>query len=193
VREAANALSCSELLLVNVAARHPARRPETWMYVYDEDKVATRISVTEHLSSGNAPPGWTGVQVEVYGSRHRALPGTPDEIVGRVGAELADIGLIDPAAVRDAHYVRVPWANVIFDHDARPALEVIWTWLEQFGLQREQGDTHPLTDWGRHALAGAPVGSLVFAGRFGQWKYFWTDDCVLRGRQVALAEREPVG
>jgi protoporphyrinogen oxidase len=192
VREASDALSCSELLLVNVAARHPARRPETWMYVYDEDRLATRISLTEHLSPGNAPPGCTGAQVEVYGSRHRALPGTPDEIMRRVGAELTDIGLIDPGAVTESHHARVPWANVIFDHDTKPALEVVWTWLEQFGLQRAPDDTHPLTDWGRPDSAEAPAGPLVFAGRFGQWKYFWTDDCVLRGRQLAGAERDPV-
>lgn len=193
VREAAEVLSCSEVLLVNVAARHPARRPETWIYVYDEDKLATRISLTEHLSPGNAPPGCTGVQVEVYGSRYRALPGTPDEITGRVAAELAAIGLIDPDAVHDSHHVRVPWANVIFDHDTRPALEVLWTWLEQFGLLREPGDTHPLTDWGRQTTVRTPFGPLAFAGRFGQWKYFWTDDCVLRGREMALAaDKGPV-
>jgi hypothetical protein len=29
----------------------------------------------------------------------------------------------------------------------------------------------------------------MLAGRFAQWKYFWTDDCVLRGRQLAEAAR----
>jgi phytoene dehydrogenase-like protein len=46
------------------------------------------------------------------------------------------------------------------------------------------------TFFARHVTdAGAdpasPVGSMVMAGRFAHWKYFWTDDCVLRGRQIA--------
>ena len=47
----------------------------------------------------------------------------------------------------------------------------------------------PARDWnapidespGNSLLAGR----LMLAGRFAQWKYFWTDDCVLRGRQLA--------
>ena len=98
------------------------------------------------------------------------------------------MGLADAAVSR--HFVKyVPWANVIFTHDTRPALECIWNWLESFGLEREEGDLHPLTDWNNTA---SPVagGKLVMAGRFGQWKYFWTDDCVLRGRQIAGGSNE---
>src|SRR6185295_12757697 len=52
--------------LHTVAASHPTRRAEHWMYVYDEDKLTTRINCTEMLNSRNAPEGWTGVQAEVY-------------------------------------------------------------------------------------------------------------------------------
>ena len=31
------------------------------------------------------------------------------------------------------------------------------------------------------------VGDLILAGRFGQWKYYWTDDCVLRGKYISEA------
>jgi hypothetical protein len=46
-------------------------------------------------------------------------------------------------------------------------------------LCRETDDLDPATDW---AKATQPTGALIMAGRFAQWKYFWTDDCVLRGR-----------
>ena len=32
---------------------------------------------------------------------------------------------------------------------------------------------------------GNALGSLIMAGRFGQWKYFWSDDCVLRGKYIS--------
>lgn len=189
--EAAQLLSCSQLLLVNVTAPHQTRRPENWMYVYDEDKYSTRINCTEKLTPGNGPHGHTGVQVEVYFSRHRPLRAAPSAVATAVKDELAEMGLIEKSVLADGrvnHFtVNVPWANVIFDHQTRPALDRIWSWLENYGLQREDDDLHPLTDWAK-SKSVRTGGKLAMAGRFGQWKYFWTDDCVLRGRALSEAE-----
>ena len=187
VRDAAAALSCSQLLLVNVTAPHPTRRVENWMYVYDEDKYSTRINCTEKLTAGNAPAGHTGVQVEVYFSRHRPLQNEPKDIGKAVVNELVEMGLIDQASVSKGevkhHMAYAPWANVIFDHSTKPALDQIWEWLSGYGLLREQDDMHPLTNWSvKQAFTAGPV---TMAGRFGQWKYFWTDDCVLRGKHIS--------
>ena len=46
VRDAAALLRCTNFLRVDVAVRHPTRREELWMYVYDEDKLSVRISTT---------------------------------------------------------------------------------------------------------------------------------------------------
>lgn len=183
VQEAARTLSCSHVLLVNAVAAHPTRRKENWMYVYDEDKLSTRINCTEKMTPGNAPEGHTGVQVEVYGSRHRPLDDDPTTIAARVIAELREMGLLDENVDVHAHTHFIPWANVIFDHAARHCLDEVWNWLEEFGLARETDDLNPLTRWDANSTPPAGT-SLVMAGRFGQWKYFWTDDCILRGRQV---------
>jgi protoporphyrinogen oxidase len=185
VREAAQVLECSKLQLVNFRVREVARRPETWFYVYDHDKFSTRVNFTEHLASGNAPAGWSGVQVEVYAGKCRPFPGSEEEIAARVRAEIVAMGICEEAGVIDQHSVQVPWANVIFTGDTRPALDVIWSWLEQHGLSREDGDTHPLTDWNRARSSRPAIGAVCFAGRYSQWKYFWTDDCVLRGQFLA--------
>jgi hypothetical protein len=157
------------------------------MYVYDEDKYSTRINCTELLSPGNAPAAHTGVQVEVYFSRHKPLDTSPDVIGDRVKSELTEMGLLDRHWLdqgKVGHTISyAPWANVIFDHTTRPALDAIWNCLAQHGLQREQDDLHPLTDW--TSKEQSAKGSLVMAGRFGQWKYFWTDDCVLRGLNIS--------
>jgi len=190
VTEAARQLSCSQLLVVNVAAPHEALRPEHWLYVYDDDKLSTRINFTEKLSKNNAPAGWTGVQTEVYFSRHRPLPTTPDEVGARVEQELIDMGIVNPArfpsgTTSHRHLKFAPWANIIFDHDTAPALDTIWRWLETQGLQREADDLHPLSNWDVNSPSQKRNATLFMAGRFGQWKYFWTDDCVLRGRSLA--------
>jgi protoporphyrinogen oxidase len=195
VREAALALSCSQLALVNAAVPHPTMRPENWIYVYDEDKLATRINCTEMLTPGNAPPGWSGVQTEVYFSRHRPLTTPASAIADKVFSELREMGLVSPASYRKGagspfiHTRFLLWANVIFTHDTAPALEVIWRWLEGRGLGRQTDDTYPLTNWTAsetEPARRAQPDRLFMAGRFGQWKYFWSDDCVMRGRELGL-------
>lgn len=190
VTKAARTLSCSQLLLVNIAAPHETQRPEHWIYVYDHEKLSTRINFTEKLSPGNAPEGWTGIQVEVYFSRHRPLSATPEVIAERVETELIEMGLLAPSRFKlgqtsHRHFSYSPWANVIFAHETGPALDVIWSWLETHGLQREADDIHPLTNWDVLPSPRKRQAPLFMAGRFGQWKYFWTDDCVLRGKRIA--------
>jgi protoporphyrinogen oxidase len=177
---AAREISCSSVYLVNIATEHPTMRGENWMYVYDEDKLSTRINCTEKLSPQNAPENRSGVQVEVYHSRHKPLTEDPESIRRRVVDELVEMGLIRSKENNTVHGVHCPWANVIFTHETRPALDMIWTWLEGFGLEREDEDLRPCTDWDN--TSARRFGDLAMAGRFGQWKYFWTDDCVMRGK-----------
>lgn len=190
VIEAARELICTQLLLVNVAAPHHTLRPEHWMYVYDADKLTTRINCTEHLSAFNAPQGWTGVQAEVYFSRYRPLPLDPERVGEQVEHELIKLGLVDPmlypaGVTSHRHLKYVQWANVVFNRGTAPALQMIWQWMEGFGLVREPDDLHPLTDWSGELEPLKDGTSLFMAGRFGQWKYYWTDDCVLRGKRIS--------
>jgi protoporphyrinogen oxidase len=177
IKRAALTLSYSSLLLVNVTANHVAHKPYHWLYVYDEDKLSTRINHTELLSPNNAPTGKTGVQVEVYASPYKVFPASHDTIAKTVVSELIEMGLIDQA--ESVHTRYTPFANVIFNHTRREAQNAIFNWLERFGLQREADDLEPMTDWSD--AKPQQVAPLNLAGRFGQWKYFWTDDCVLRG------------
>ncbi|MEO6276837.1 FAD-dependent oxidoreductase [Roseateles sp.] len=195
VRDAARALSCTQLLMVNVGVHGVSPRPEHWIYVYDEDKISTRLSFTDKLAKNNAPgPGWTGVQAEVYFSRYKPLLTDPSSIGARVHEELVEMGVLPSETLAQVVSGQgnittsiAPWANVIFLHDTKAALDEIWQWLAKYGLVREQDDTHPLTDWtrGNAVERNRSAASLSMAGRFGQWKYFWSDDCVMRGRQLA--------
>jgi protoporphyrinogen oxidase len=178
---AADNLSCTSLLLVNVIAPHETKKPYHWMYVYDENKLSTRINCVELLSPNNGQAGKTGVQVEVYASRNKPLKLSIQDIAQQVCAELIEMGLIDE--VESVHTQFNEYANVLFDHRRRDSMEIIFCWLEQFGLRREKDDLDPMTYWGDRAKR--TIGDIALAGRFGQWKYFWSDDCVLRGRQIA--------
>jgi protoporphyrinogen oxidase len=187
ILEIARELKCSRLLLVNIAAKQPTPRPNPWFYVYDEDKISTRINFTERLSPHNAPTGSTGIQTEVYYRKGVTDKMSPEAIAAKVKTELKEMGLLQPDVECQIHTWPVNWANVIFTKQTSSLLEQVWAELEKFGLIRESQDTSPITDWS--TSSENKTGSLAMAGRFGQWKYFWTDDCVLRGKSIAHGSR----
>lgn len=181
VLESARSLNCSSLLLVNIRAKGPSLQPYHWLYVYDQNMYSTRITQTHLLSRQNTPAGSIGIQVEVYESRYRPFSRSHDEIAKQVVSEVLQLGLATEVEAVNTQYV--PYANVIFDHQRRDNQNVILDWLSRFGLEREEDDLEPMTDWNNVKARG--LQPLNLAGRFGQWKYFWTDDCILRGKSIA--------
>jgi protoporphyrinogen oxidase len=160
VRAAAKMLTCTNFLRVDVAVNHPARRPETWMYVYDEDKLSVRISHMEHFSPNNAPPGCSAIQVEVYGSEYRPVPADLDKVKSTVIAELVEMGLVDDKnAVRYINIKFVPYGNPIFDHNRAAAMQTVTEFLDHQGV--------------------------LLVGRYGEHKYLMTDACIISARRAA--------
>jgi protoporphyrinogen oxidase len=186
VREAADQLDCTQLLIVDIFSPQSQKIDGHWFYVYDEDKWSTRIHCIEKLSSNNAPEGWVGIQAEVYFSKYKPLLDDPASIAEAVAGELLEMGLLDADVFQrrafKLHWRWSPFANVLFTHPRKSALETIWNWLSRHGLAREPDDLDP----GSAAPSSSTsLGNIIMAGRFAQWKYFWTDDCVLRGRTIA--------
>ena len=160
VRDAAGLLTATVFLRVDVAVNHPAIRPETWLYVYDEDKFSVRISVMEKFAPSNAPKDCTAIQVEVYGSEYRDCP-TDYELVKRtVVQELIEMGMIESAAaIRYINCKFVPQGNPIFDHNRGPAMSQITDFLDHHGVH--------------------------LVGRYAEHKYLMTDACVISARRTA--------
>jgi protoporphyrinogen oxidase len=160
VREAAEQLRTTQLLLVDVAAKHPAKLKCHWVYIYDEDKLGTRITITENLSPYNAPESCTGMTVEVCGSAYNPLPCDREEVARKVKDELLEMGLLESLdAVISTNVRFVPWGQVIFDHNRKNALQLINTFLDNAGILR--------------------------VGRYAEWKYAMTHDCVLKAKHEA--------
>jgi protoporphyrinogen oxidase len=184
IKEAANELNCTSVLLINICISHPALRSNNWIYVYDENKFSTRINYTELLSPNNAPKGKSGIQVEVYFSRHKSKEMDDEEIAKVVSGELIEMGLIKGLEYIESCHTRwVKWANIIFDHKRKEAQKVVFDFLEKYGLIREEDELDPMTDWEKKKPF--KMGKIVLAGRYAQWKYYWTDDCILRGKLIA--------
>lgn len=187
IKQAAELLSCSSVLIINIAANHATQRANQWLYVYDESKQSTRINFTELLSPNNGPAGKTGIQVEVYFSKYKPLLESFDEIANKVVEELVEMQLLQTAdAVESVETKWLDWANVIFDNRRQEALDSVLTWLSTQGLQREADDLAATTEWDSkfEAVSTEAAQSIFLAGRFAQWNYYWTDDCVLRGKYI---------
>ena len=186
IKQAAEALSCSEVLLVNVVANHPPPNINQWLYVYDRDKYSTRISYTDLFAPENGVTGKSGLQVEVYFSKYHQQKESVSHIADKVCQELVEMGLIkDLSLIEEINTKRIKYANVIFDHPRRESLNKIYNYLGKYGLVREDQDLEPMTDWNKKLEKKEKLGELIMAGRFGEWKYYWTDDCVMRGLVIS--------
>jgi protoporphyrinogen oxidase len=160
VREAASTLRSSQFYRLDFAVDHPPRREPLWYYVYDEDMLSVRISVSERFAPSNSPSGKTGIQVEVYGSHWKPLPEDRDEVRRRVLEELVMMGLVDdPGSVIYGDIRLVPTGQIIYDLQRRAALRVVNEYLDRMGVLR--------------------------VGRYSEWKYLMSDTCVLGGRRAA--------
>lgn len=160
VRQAAERLSCSSVVLVSLGVDRADLSPFHWFYVYDEDIPFARVNLTHKLAPACAPEGCGAIQAEIYFSRYRPLWASLEELTEQTIAGLQRIGVLRPddgILVRDTRVIR--YANVIFDHDRAPALEVVHGYLDDQGIQ--------------------------YCGRYGEWAYLWTDDAILSGKRVA--------
>jgi protoporphyrinogen oxidase len=181
VRLAVSELRCSSLLLVNIRARGSSLHPYHWLYVYDENKYSTRITQTHLLSPNNVSEGSIGIQIETYASAYRPFKDKHENIAAQVVAEVLEMGLATD--IENVHTQFVPYANVIFDHKRRENQQIVFNWLAKHGMIREESDLEPMTNW--DSFASPKFGKIILAGRFAQWKYYWTDDCILRGMEIA--------
>lgn len=198
VKEAADRLVCTELVLVNIEVPEIVSRPESWFYVYDDNMYSTRVCMTESLSKFNTPDGCSGIQVEVYFSKYKPLNITLEEIAEEVIQELIVMKILDKKYMDDNlsydkklkyHTKYIPWANVVFDLHREVQLNNIFSWLTEYGLIREQSDLDSVSDWDKPEKM--PLGTISFAGRFAEWKYYWSDDCILRGRELGRRVGSP--
>ncbi len=195
VEEAGSFLKCSTLTLVNLKISGEVLPRFHWAYFHDEKLLSTRITnysllnknVTpgEHKSEGNIENDTTTyLQVEVYESAEQSNSFATSEIANKVMFELKKIGLLHANATVSATTHTTESANVIFDLKRKPALEQIYTFLEKYGLPRDSNEFAA-----NYSLKNSPnfqkQHGLYLLGRFGQWNYYWTHDCVRKAKDIA--------
>ena len=160
VTSAARQLTATEMVLVNVGVDREGVG-DTWTYFYDQNIVFTRVSYPGELSPNMVPDGCGSFQAEIYFSE-KYLPrsGTPESFIDQTISDLRKCGLIlDSDSVLHTSAIRVPYGNIIHDHDKLPSLDVIHPYLQELGIK--------------------------MCGRYGLWGYQWTDEAFLSGDVAA--------
>jgi protoporphyrinogen oxidase len=161
VMQAAEALACSQVVLVNIGINRPLETRAQWTYFYDSDICFARISFPPLFSSSLVPPGRGSIQAEVYFSeKWRPLRNSPQEWIEPTIDGLLQCGLLQSRQeVVHRSVIFAPFANVIFDHDRPKALAVVHGFLNDVGIR--------------------------YCGRYGDWEYIWTDQAFKSGENAA--------
>jgi protoporphyrinogen oxidase len=161
VLEAAGRLACSEVVIVNLVVDRADLIDAHWTYFYDQDIFFARISTPHLQSPHNVPPGCGSLQAECYYSKkYRPLDRAPEECIEPVIRDLRKVGVLresDRILFRNTMYLR--YANVIFDLERADALKTVHGYLDDLGI--------------------------AYCGRYGDWRYIWTDESFLSGEQAA--------
>ncbi len=158
VREAAASLWATSAALVSLGFNVPEAGEHLWFYIYDHEIYPSRVHAPYRKAPENAPPGCSSLQFEIYYSRHRALPASPEGLVEHVIAAAETMKLAPRSAVKVADYHILPYANVVFDLGMTARRDSVLDYIRQCGI--------------------FPV------GRFGLWDYLWSDQSYLSGSRI---------
>jgi protoporphyrinogen oxidase len=161
VLAAAGRLACSEIVIVNLGIDRPDLMDTHWSYFYDRDVCFSRLSTPHMQSARNVPPGCGSLQAECYYSaKYRPLDRKPEDCIDPVIADLRRCGILrDTDKILFRGVMHIPYANVIFDLECNDALAKVHGWLDEIGV--------------------------AYCGRYGDWKYIWTDESFVSGENAA--------
>ncbi len=163
IRDAGEALRCTKLWYLDVAAHRPCKSGLHWAYVPEEKYPFYRVGVYSNFSEQMAPPGGSTYYVEL------ASRETPDleALQPVVAAGLTEMGLI--GSPDDVAFMRarcIDFAYVIFDHNYYESLSRLQPFLKEHGI--------------------------ISSGRYGGWNYSSMEDALIFGRDAAREARELV-
>ncbi|MBA2333287.1 MAG: NAD(P)/FAD-dependent oxidoreductase [Actinobacteria bacterium] len=154
VLDAAHRLRYRDLCLVALMTTEAEPFEDNWIYVHDPGTLAGRIQNYGAWSEAMVKPGTTCLGVEYFCFEGDEIWRMPDEkAVELATAELAGIGLIDPAQVFDGVKVLVPKAYPMYDDNYEAAVGVLREYLQRFenletfgrnGLHRYNNQDHSM-------------------------------------------------
>ncbi len=158
VLEAASRLRYRDFLIVVLVVDRAEVFPDNWIYIHEPSVTVGRVQNFKNWSPEMVPdPSQTTLGLEYFVDSEGELWNSSDEQLGELGvAEMAQLGLIDPAEVIDHTVFRVRRAYPVYDGTYHQSLDTIRSYL-------------------------AELGNLQLIGRNGQHRYNNQDHAMMTG------------
>ncbi len=158
VLRAVHRLAFNSIAIVNLAVNRPGISDKHWIHFPGAETPVFRMSFPSNFCRGLNPEGTSTLQAEIsYDRKDRP---DPDELLHRVRADLVRFGILradDTILFEDVLFQE--YGYVIYDHNRQEALREIQRYLKPLNIHT--------------------------CGRYGEWKYLWSDQSVLSGKRVA--------
>ena len=155
-------LESTSMSLVNVAFNKPNIPKWLWYYIYDTDIMASRINSPSKKSAQNARIGGSSMQAEIY---YRGIIEPDAELcIENTRYALKKMGICEDSDIIFMKHQYEPYANVLFTLETTTETERIYNELSKYDID--------------------------FIGRFGEWKYLWSDQSYLSGYEKGRARME---
>ena len=138
---------------VSIGIDSPKEIP-LWLYIYDDDILASRVHSPSRKSPDNVPAGCSSLQFEIYmrGTESRF---TKEQLLKNTRFALGKLRLCDPAQVRFYDHRRSNYGNVIFYRSMESDRTVVLAYAAEHGVAN--------------------------CGRFGKWDYLWSNQSLVSG------------
>ncbi|MCM1989303.1 protoporphyrinogen/coproporphyrinogen oxidase [Oceanirhabdus seepicola] len=159
VREAANNLVATSILLISVGFNKPDVVKNLWFYIYDEDLLPARAYSPNLKSKNNVPSGCSSLQFEIHYSKYKPININRANILEHVSNVIEKLNIARKSEIIFMDYRNVEYGNVIFYKDIHKNKKIIQNYLDKIGIR--------------------------YIGRFGEWDYLWSDQSLLSGKKVA--------
>lgn len=158
---ASKKLNCTSLVLVSLGIQKEDVMPNhaKCFYIYDKDILASRVYSTSEYGRQNAPEACSTIQAEIYFSNYKPMTMSLQEIENQVIEDLVQMGLFKKENIAVHNVKMKKYANIMFTQDIYDNRSIVHQFLDEQGIG--------------------------YAGRFGEWDYFWSDQSVLSGKRAA--------
>ncbi len=141
VQEAARGLRYRDFLTVALVIDGEDLFPDNWIYIHEPGVRVGRIQNFRSWSPWMVPdPAKASIGLEYFCFQGDDLWDESDEgLVALATAEIAKLGLADPAKVERGFVTRVPLAYPMYDADYAERVAAIRTWLEGYSNLQQVG------------------------------------------------------
>ena len=132
IRDAGSGLNYRDFLTVALMIDADDVFPDNWIYIHTPGVKVGRIQNFNNWSRAMVPePGTTCLGLEYFCFEGDGLWSSADaDLVALATRELGELGLVDPAKVRDGCVVRMPKAYPVYDSTYAAHLQMLRTFID---------------------------------------------------------------